>query len=188
MTIVTTPGHTPGTLSMIFTVKDNGKPMTVAYSGGTAFNFPSTAPNFDIYIKSQSKMAAAAAAANATVLMSNHSEFDNAVTKIKMLALRKPGEPHPFDDRERRGGAVFHGHRGMCAGGAAQVSPVELMEVATPPKAVVLFDGVCNLCNGTVQFIVAHDPAAHFHFAALESETAGRLLGETQMTARFRIA
>ena len=29
--------------------------------------------------------------------MSNHSEFDNAVTKIKMMAARKPGEPHPFD-------------------------------------------------------------------------------------------
>src|SRR3984893_6050747 len=97
VTIVTTPGHTPGTLSMLFTVKDNGKPLNVAYSGGTAFNFPSTVPNFDIYIKSQRKMAAAAAAANATVLMSNHSEFDNAVTQIKMLALRKPGEPHTFE-------------------------------------------------------------------------------------------
>jgi metallo-beta-lactamase class B len=42
-------------------------------------------------------MAAQAAAANAVILMSNHSEFDNAVTKIKMLAARKPGEPHPFD-------------------------------------------------------------------------------------------
>jgi metallo-beta-lactamase class B len=97
VTIVTTPGHTPGTLSMIFTVKDNGRPLTVAYSGGTAFNFPSTAPNFDIYIKSQNKMAAAAAAANATILMSNHSEFDSAFTKIRMLASRKPGEPHPFE-------------------------------------------------------------------------------------------
>jgi metallo-beta-lactamase class B len=97
VTIVTTPGHTPGTLSMLFTVKDNGKPITVAYSGGTAFNFPSTAANFDIYIKSQSKMAAAAAAANATILMSNHSEFDSAVTKIRLLASRKPGEPHPFE-------------------------------------------------------------------------------------------
>jgi len=95
VTLVTTPGHTPGTLSMIFTVKDNGKPLTVAYSGGTAFNFPSTVPNFDIYIKSQQKMAAAAA--NATVLMSNHSEFDLATTKIKLLALRKPGEPHTFE-------------------------------------------------------------------------------------------
>ena len=43
VTLIATPGHTPGTLSMIFTVKDNGKPLTVAYSGGTAFNFPSTA-------------------------------------------------------------------------------------------------------------------------------------------------
>jgi metallo-beta-lactamase class B len=97
VTIVTTPGHTPGTLSMLFTVKDNGKPLNVAYSGGTAFNFPSTVPNFDTYIKSQSKMAAAAAAANATILMSNHTEFDNAVPKIRMMASRKPGEPHPFD-------------------------------------------------------------------------------------------
>jgi metallo-beta-lactamase class B len=97
VTIVTTPGHTPGTLSMLFTVKDNGKPLVVAYSGGTAFNFPSTAANFDTYIKSQSKMAAAAAAANATILMSNHSEFDSAISKIRMLPSRKPGEPHPFD-------------------------------------------------------------------------------------------
>ena len=97
VTIVTTPGHTPGTLSLIFTVKDRGKPLTVAYSGGTAFNFPSTVPNFDTYIKSQKKMAAAAAAAHATVFMSNHTEFDQAVPKIKMLAARKPGEPHPFE-------------------------------------------------------------------------------------------
>jgi metallo-beta-lactamase class B len=95
--IVTTPGHTPGTLSAIFDVKDHGKTLTVAYSGGTAFNFPSTVPNFDIYIASQRKMAAAAAEANATVLLSNHSEFDDAVAKIKMQAARKPGEPSPFE-------------------------------------------------------------------------------------------
>jgi metallo-beta-lactamase class B len=95
--IVTTPGHTPGTLSMIFTVKDHGKPLTVAYAGGTAFNFPSTVGNFDIYIASQKKMAAAAEEANATVLLSNHSEFDSAVDKIKMQAARKPGEPSPFE-------------------------------------------------------------------------------------------
>src|SRR6202521_441231 len=89
VTIVTTPGHTPGTLSMLFTVKDRGRPINVAYSGGTALNFSSTAPNFDIYIKSQSKMAAAAAASNAIILMSNHTEFDNAVPKIKMMAARK---------------------------------------------------------------------------------------------------
>ena len=97
VTIVTTPGHTPGTLSMIFQVKDHGKPLTVAYNGGTAFNFVNDVPHFDTYIASQRKMAKAAADAGATILMTNHSEFDNAVTKIKMMAARKPGEPSPFE-------------------------------------------------------------------------------------------
>jgi metallo-beta-lactamase class B len=95
--LVATPGHTPGTLSMIFQVKDRGRPLTVAYSGGTAFNFINDKPHFDTYIASQRKMAAAAAQAGATVLMSNHSEFDQATSKIKMIAGRKAGEPHPFE-------------------------------------------------------------------------------------------
>ncbi len=95
--IVTTPGHTKGTLSMIFTVRDNGRPLTAVYTGGTAFNFPSTGSNFDIYIASQKKLAGAAAAAGATVWMSNHTEFDQAIPKIRMLAGRKPGEPSPFE-------------------------------------------------------------------------------------------
>src|SRR5215831_16284872 len=97
VTLVLTPGHTPGTVSMFFQVKDNGRPLTVAYSGGTAFNFVNDVPHFDTYIASQRKMAELAAKENATVLMSNHSEFDNAVTKIKLLAARKAGEPHPFE-------------------------------------------------------------------------------------------
>jgi len=97
VTIVTTPGHTPGTLSFVFEVKDKGKPLTVAYSGGTAFNFPNTVEHFDIYIASQRKMAEAADKAGATILISNHSEFDNAVTKVKMMAARKADEPHPFE-------------------------------------------------------------------------------------------
>jgi predicted DCC family thiol-disulfide oxidoreductase YuxK len=51
--------------------------------------------------------------------------------------------------------------------------------VAPRTHDVVLFDGVCNLCNGSVQFIIAHDPAAHFRFAALQSEAARRLLSES---------
>jgi metallo-beta-lactamase class B len=97
VTLVATPGHTPGTLSMLFEVKDGGRPLMVAYSGGTAFNFVNDVPHFDTYIASQRKMAERAGIRNATVLMSNHSEFDNAVTKIKTLAARKAGEPHPFE-------------------------------------------------------------------------------------------
>jgi predicted DCC family thiol-disulfide oxidoreductase YuxK len=44
-------------------------------------------------------------------------------------------------------------------------------------RRVVLFDGVCNLCNGAVQFIIKRDPAASFRFSALQSAGARRLLG-----------
>ena len=42
--------------------------------------------------------------------------------------------------------------------------------------AVVLYDGVCNLCDGLGRFIVARDPAASFRFVPLQSEAALRLL------------
>jgi len=97
VTLLLMPGHTPGTVSMIFQVKDHGTPLTVAFSGGTEFNFVNDVPHFDTYINSARKFAAAAAAAGATVLMTNQSEFDNAASKIRMLAGRRPGEPHPFE-------------------------------------------------------------------------------------------
>ncbi|MGE0448160.1 MAG: MBL fold metallo-hydrolase [Vicinamibacterales bacterium] len=96
-----TPGHTPGTLSYTFTVFDHGRPVNVLYSGGTAFNFVNNTPdpgirNFQIYIESQRKMAEQAAITKASVLLSNHSEFDNAVSKNRMLAGRGDG-PHPYE-------------------------------------------------------------------------------------------
>jgi metallo-beta-lactamase class B len=101
VTIWLTPGHTPGTLSYTFTVLDRAKPVNVAYSGGTAFNFVNNTPdpgirNFQIYIDSQRHMAAKAASTGATVLLSNHSEFDNAFNKNRMLAGRGDG-PHPYE-------------------------------------------------------------------------------------------
>ena len=53
-----------------------------------------------------------------------------------------------------------------------------MSEPAPDPGAhpVVLFDGVCNLCNGAVQFILDRDPAGTFRFASLQSERAAALL------------
>ena len=45
-------------------------------------------------------------------------------------------------------------------------------------RAIVLFDGVCNLCNGAVRFIAANDPAGRFAFLQLQSPRAQALLGE----------
>ncbi|GEM45426.1 thiol-disulfide oxidoreductase DCC family protein [Deinococcus cellulosilyticus] len=41
---------------------------------------------------------------------------------------------------------------------------------------VVLFDGVCNLCNSSVQFILLNDRTGRLHFASLQSEIAAELL------------
>ncbi|HTF19738.1 MAG TPA: thiol-disulfide oxidoreductase DCC family protein [Chryseolinea sp.] len=35
---------------------------------------------------------------------------------------------------------------------------------------LVMFDGVCNLCNGFVQFVIRRDPGARFRFASLQSD------------------
>ena len=35
---------------------------------------------------------------------------------------------------------------------------------------ILLFDGVCNLCNESVQWVIRHDPGAKFRFASLQSE------------------
>ena len=101
LNIFLTPGHTEGTLSYTFTAFDNGKPVQVAYSGGTAFNFPTNPPdlgirNFDRYIAAQQHMADEAAKAGSTVILSNHTEFDNASNRNKMLAGRGDG-PHPYE-------------------------------------------------------------------------------------------
>ena len=42
-------------------------------------------------------------------------------------------------------------------------------------SSVILFDGVCNLCNASVQWIIRHDPAGIFHFATLQSRDVQRL-------------
>ncbi len=41
---------------------------------------------------------------------------------------------------------------------------------------ILLFDGVCNFCNASVNFVIDHDPDARFRFAALQSEAGQALL------------
>ena len=96
--IIATPGHTPGTLSYVFPVKNQGRTVMVAYSGGTLTGaFGTNAARWDEYVESQKRIAKAAAAAGATVLLSNHSEYDNAYTKARLIATkREVGENHPF--------------------------------------------------------------------------------------------
>ncbi len=44
------------------------------------------------------------------------------------------------------------------------------------PARLVLFDGVCNLCNASVQFVIRHDGEGRFRFAALQSGAGQKVL------------
>jgi len=45
-----------------------------------------------------------------------------------------------------------------------------------PNKKIILFDGVCNLCNSSVQFVIQHDKKDVFRFVALQSELGQEIL------------
>ncbi|HEY8997329.1 MAG TPA: DCC1-like thiol-disulfide oxidoreductase family protein [Edaphobacter sp.] len=49
---------------------------------------------------------------------------------------------------------------------------------AIADRPVLLYDGVCALCNGVVRFVLRHDREALFRFASLESAAARELLGQ----------
>ena len=44
--------------------------------------------------------------------------------------------------------------------------------------AIVLFDGVCNFCNATVNFVIERDKAGYFKFAPLQSEIGAQLIAK----------
>lgn len=47
-----------------------------------------------------------------------------------------------------------------------------------PEQRIILFDGVCNLCNRAVQFIIKRDKADRYRFSALQSEMGQKLTSE----------
>ena len=107
LTLHQTPGHTLGTFSTVIPVRDGAARHTVAYWGGTAFNWLANRAGyittdrpdafwFDQYIGSARKFRRIAADAGADVLLSNHTAFDGSKTKLPMMAKRQPGDPHPY--------------------------------------------------------------------------------------------
>ena len=48
---------------------------------------------------------------------------------------------------------------------------------------IILFDGVCNLCDGFVQFVIRHDGKRQFRFASLQSETGQEILASHSLPA-----
>jgi metallo-beta-lactamase class B len=96
LTLHATPGHTPGTLSVLISAHDAGRPHVAALWGGTAFNFELTRENFLAYIASARRFSRLAEAAGADVILSNHPKFDGTHAKLARLENRRAGEAHPF--------------------------------------------------------------------------------------------
>lgn len=48
-------------------------------------------------------------------------------------------------------------------------------------KSIILFDGICNLCNSSVNFIIRNDKKEHFLFASLQSDAAKDILLQYQV-------
>ncbi|MCH4552595.1 thiol-disulfide oxidoreductase DCC family protein [Aestuariibaculum lutulentum] len=59
------------------------------------------------------------------------------------------------------------------------------MKVDLPKnKQLILFDGVCNLCNSSVNFVIKHDKKNKFLFTPLQSELASQILEEFQIDTK----
>ena len=52
----------------------------------------------------------------------------------------------------------------------------------TPNYSIILFDGICNFCNGMVNFAIRHDKKDQLRFAALQSEAGQKLLAAYNLT------
>jgi metallo-beta-lactamase class B len=94
ITMYVTPGHTPGTISTVFPMKDNGKTHMVALWGGTGLN--ADRESLTNYIKSAQRFSELARQAGADVVLSNHTDWDRSKVNLPILAKRTPGSPNPY--------------------------------------------------------------------------------------------
>jgi metallo-beta-lactamase class B len=92
VTVYQTPGHTLGTLTPVFDVKDGATKHRAMLWGGTAFNFGNDVPRLQLYIEATARMARLAEEQHIDVLLSNHPDYDG--TAARLVAPR--AGTHPF--------------------------------------------------------------------------------------------
>src|SRR5437762_2840315 len=104
LTLYMTPGHTPGTTSVIVPLKDGKDRHVGAVWGGINADmgrngvqyFPTLADTFKTWIASAKRFQEIAAKQNADVYITLHPFYDKALDKLHALKFRKPGDPNPF--------------------------------------------------------------------------------------------
>ena len=98
VTPVFIPGHTPGSMGLIFPVKDNGKTHMAAMFGGTMMGsvLNDSMEELETYKKSIAHFKAETMKAKVDVELQNHPLYENFQDKAAKLKERKKGEPNPF--------------------------------------------------------------------------------------------
>jgi metallo-beta-lactamase class B len=95
--VIEIPGHTPGSLAFIFDVRDGGVTHTAGLFGGTIQDQPRiTIGGLNQYLGSVAHYLDFANKMKVDVEIQNHAIFDDTPARLAKLAMRKPGDPHPF--------------------------------------------------------------------------------------------
>ena len=96
ITLYVTPGHTPGTVSLLIPVKDGNQRHLAGMWGGVGFNFQRTPEAFKTYATSARHFQDIVVKAGVDVHLTNHANQDKTLDKIAALQTRRPGSAHPF--------------------------------------------------------------------------------------------
>lgn len=95
--LYTTPGHTPGVVSLAFTVRDGNDSYNAFVFGGLGLNTVNGVRETEQYIDSVRRVMAMP---DLEVNLTNHPGGGQIFARRDRLASRRPGEPHPFVDPE----------------------------------------------------------------------------------------
>jgi metallo-beta-lactamase class B len=99
LTLYITPGHTPGTISTVFPVTDNGTRHIAALWGGVGLNADRVSVR--TYIRSAQRFSGIVKEAGADIIFANHTDWDRSKINLPLLsqvgpAKRAPGSPNPY--------------------------------------------------------------------------------------------
>jgi metallo-beta-lactamase class B len=94
VTLYITPGHTPGTLSALIPVRDNGTRHLAALWGGTGLN--ADRASLEAYVRSAQRFDDIAQKAGADIILSNHTDWDGSKVNLTRLEKREPDTPNPY--------------------------------------------------------------------------------------------
>ncbi len=106
LTLQVTPGHGPGSLSILVPLRDGNERHLGALIGGRDWNFleeglyyfSSEDEAIRTWRASTARFRDVAAGAGADVLLATRSHHDGTEAKVSALSARRPGDPHPFVD------------------------------------------------------------------------------------------